>query len=398
MKISILIPDLSCKYGNCLSRAYLFAKILQRRYPVELVGLSLKPEIWPPVAQDQNMPYKLIDISDVSTGQMVKLGRRFRQLAEAIDGDILYASKPLLTTLGVGLWLKRTSQRPVIADLDDWQMGFRRQRYQSLALPKKVKELTQSVGEFYKTSSYVNNYLGEKLLGYADFVTVSNRFLAKKFNGTIVRHAVDTALFSPDNYFPPDTLKEKFGIAADRKVVIFCGTPQSHKGIEDLIQAVALLEKRRDLVLALVGNGDSGYGQKVTKKAQKTLGDRFISFGLQPFDLVPEFLAMSDMVVVPQRDNFSTKGQVPIKVLEAMAMAKPVISTAVSDIPEILQDVGWVVPPENPPQLAATIEDLLDRPEMGQEKAAKAREKCIEHYSWDAVEQVLANLFQKYES
>jgi len=45
-----------------------------------------------------------------------------------------------------------------------------------------------------------------------------------------------------------------------------------------------------------------------------------------------------------------------------MAMAKPIISTNVSDIPEILDGVGWVVEPENPKQLAETIQYAFDHP------------------------------------
>ena len=43
MKISILTPDLS---HNCLGRAYLLAKILQRRYEVEIVGPMFGEGIW----------------------------------------------------------------------------------------------------------------------------------------------------------------------------------------------------------------------------------------------------------------------------------------------------------------------------------------------------------------
>jgi len=43
MKISILTPDLS---QNCLGRAYLLAKILQRHYKVEIIGPMFGEGIW----------------------------------------------------------------------------------------------------------------------------------------------------------------------------------------------------------------------------------------------------------------------------------------------------------------------------------------------------------------
>lgn len=67
-------------------------------------------------------------------------------------------------------------------------------------------------------------------------------------------------------------------------------------------------------------------------------------------------------MVILQRRNFATILQMPAKIFEAMAMAKPIISTNVSNIPEILQDCGWIVEPENPIQLAKTIKYVFDHP------------------------------------
>ena len=50
MKISILSPDLS---HNCLGRAYLLAKVLQRHYKVEIIGPVFRYGIWEPVANDK---------------------------------------------------------------------------------------------------------------------------------------------------------------------------------------------------------------------------------------------------------------------------------------------------------------------------------------------------------
>ena len=87
------------------------------------------------------------------------------------------------------------------------------------------------------------------------------------------------------------------------------------------------------------------------------------------------------------------------KLFDAMAMAKPIISTNVSDIPEILQDCGWIVEPENPEQLAkTTIKYVLDHPVEAKEKGQKAREKCKREYSWDKMENKLVAIFEKYKT
>lgn len=65
-----------------------------------------------------------------------------------------------------------------------------------------------------------------------------------------------------------------------------------------------------------------------------------------------------------------------------MALAKPMIATNVSDIPEILDSCGWIVEPENPRQLAEMIQHVFEHPVEAKEKGLKAREKCKREYSW----------------
>lgn len=54
-----------------------------------------------------------------------------------------------------------------------------------------------------------------------------------------------------------------------------------------------------------------------------------------------------------------------------MAMVKPIIATTVSDILEILDGCGWIVEPENPRQLAKTIQYVFDHPVEVKEKGQK---------------------------
>jgi glycosyltransferase involved in cell wall biosynthesis len=55
------------------------------------------------------------------------------------------------------------------------------------------------------------------------------------------------------------------------------------------------------------------------------------------------------------------------------------------------------VEPENPEQLAEKIQYVLDNPEEAEAMGSKARQKCIEKYSWDAMEEILLKVFEKYE-
>ncbi len=389
MKISILTSDLS---DNCLGRAYLLAKILQRHYEVEIVGPQFREGIWEPVAHDKSITYKTVKISG-----RLKPYWQIGKLINKIDGDVIYVSKPLFSSFGIGLSKKVLKKKPLILDIDDWQLGFRKDDYSRLSRTRRFKHLVSAALYSYNTGSYWNNLLGEKLSRFADEITVSNNFLKEKFGGTIVCHGRDTHAFDPEK-FDRDLIREKYQIERTKKIVMFFGTPRPHKGIEDLIKAVRLI-KDPDITLVIVGvDYKDSYSINLVETAGKRLGkERFLDFGLQPFEKVPEFLALADVVVIPQRKNISASGQIPAKVYDAMAMAKPIVATSVSDLPEILDGCGWIAKPGNPEQLAQKISYIFDNFEEAKKTGLKARQKCIEKYSWDGLEKTLMTIFVKYE-
>jgi len=388
MKISILTPDLS---HNCLGRAYLLAKILQRHYDVEIVGPMFGEGIWEPVENDKSIIYKYVKVYG-----RLKPYWQIGKLIKKIDGDVIYASKPLFSSFGIGILREVLKKKPLILDIDDWQMGFIKESYNRLSVYRRFRFIVSSTLYFYNLGSYWNNLVNEKLIHFADEITVSNNFLKEKYGGIIIWHGRDINNFNPKKY-NKKLLREKYKINVSKKVIMFLGTPREHKGVEILINAVSMI-KNKDIVLFIVGIGDNdNYAKKLTKTAKEMLGDKYEGFGIQPFEKIPEFLAITDVVAIPQKGNFATIGQVPAKVFDAMAMAKPIIATNVSDLPEILDDCGWIVEPENPEKLAEAIQNVLKNPKEAEEIGQKARQKCIEKYSWDAMEEILLKVFKKYE-
>jgi glycosyltransferase involved in cell wall biosynthesis len=139
--------------------------------------------------------------------------------------------------------------------------------------------------------------LMEKLAGLADAVTGSNRFVVDRFNGVLVPHGKDTDFFDPVLY-DRLALRREWGLG-QYKVLMFLGTPHRHKGLEELVTAVRLID-RTDLRLVLVGVGD----YPVFVKQLEELGEKSLIFvGSQPFSSVPKFLSMADLVVIPQQDT-----------------------------------------------------------------------------------------------
>ena len=79
-------------------------------------------------------------------------------------------------------------------------------------------------------------------------------------------------------------------------------------------------------------------------------------------------------------------------------MSKPIVATAVSDIPRVLDGSGWIVEPDSPPALARAIQEVLTDPARAEAVGTAARARCIANSSWDAMETTLTDIFEPLNS
>jgi glycosyltransferase involved in cell wall biosynthesis len=68
-----------------------------------------------------------------------------------------------------------------------------------------------------------------------------------------------------------------------------------------------------------------------------------------------------------------------------MAAGLPVVATRVGGVPELVVDgeTGFLVPPADPPALAAALQRLLDEPQLRARLGAAGRARVEEHFSLD---------------
>jgi glycosyltransferase involved in cell wall biosynthesis len=372
VKISVLAADLS---DNATGRADLLARLLSSRYEVEVVGPRFGAEVWMPAREG------VIAQRSVEAGRYPGFARRIPALLDLVDGDILIASKPRPTSFGLGLLARTRRKRPLVLDIDDWEVGFfsrsgawgRAGRALNLANPNGLPW----------------TWLVEKLVARADAVTVASRFLERRFGGTLLPHVRDTEAWDPARY-DRGAARARLDVG-ERKVVMFLGTPRGHKGVDDLVEAVGSLGP--DVVLALVGvdPARSGAPRWSAPSHVRVIGEI-------PFDDVPCYLVAADVVAVPQRDTTDTVGQVPAKLFDAMALGRPIVSTSVSMIPEILEGCGVVVEPGDVSALAGAIKRLLDNADEAATLGRRARERCEARYSFRVARAILFPLLDQLKS
>ncbi len=371
MKVSILCFDVS---DNALGRAWLLARLLEPIGAVEIVGPRFGAAVWEPVAEES------VPVQSIPGGRFPGFATRLPALARLADGDLIYASKPRLTSAGIGYLARLGRRRPLLLDIDDWEVGFFL-RGGAWGTIGRALNLSNPRGLAW-------TWLMERLRGIADGVTVASRFLEQRFGGVLIPHVRDTDRWAPGRA-EPGSARERLGVEKER-VVMFLGTPRGYKGVEDLADAVGRLG-RPDVILALVGTEPaSATGRALSARLP---GVRLV--GRVPIAQVPAYLEAADVVVVPQRESSDTRGQVPAKIFDAMALGRPIVSTRVSMIPEILEGCGALVAPGDVAALASAIGRLLDRPDEARALGEAARRRAVDRYSFESARRALFPLVER---
>jgi glycosyltransferase involved in cell wall biosynthesis len=371
-KVSLVVSDLA---GGGAIRAFLLGQVLEKlNYQVEVIGFLFGKELYaiPPA----NM--SIISLPGQNYPQFLSVAQK---LLKQLDGDIIYAVKPKPSSFGVSLIKKFTSSRPLILDMDDWEMswyGGDDWKYQPTA-KQLYRDIFKKNGALRFPDHPLYVQWIEKIVSRANAITIDTQFLQQRFGGVYVPNGKDTVMFDPDKY-DPQASREYYNLSQWR-ILMFPGAPRPHKGVEDVLMALEQLNQP-DLRLVIVGGSPyDNYDQQLIEK----WGRWIIKLPKCPVEKMPHVLAAAHIVVVPQRDTLTARAQFPLKLSDGMAMAKPVLSTRVGDIPEIVADTGYLVQPSCPEDIAQQIELIFANLELANERGKRARERCVEKYSVEAM-------------
>jgi glycosyltransferase involved in cell wall biosynthesis len=155
------------------------------------------------------------------------------------------------------------------------------------------------------------------------------------------------------------------GAERDPRLIISIGQLWERKGLRYLVEACGVLRDRgADFRCEIVGDGPLRAELEALIQ-ELDLADRVLLTGPQPFPEVVRRYRRASVFVLPciVTDEGDRDG-IPNVILEAMASRLPVVSTAVSGIPEVIHDgeTGLVVPQRDPAAIADAVQRLAADP------------------------------------
>lgn len=295
-------------------------------------------------------------------GKLLRFRAR-RRLQQKIRDRVRKVSPDVITIHGTEhTFARHTADREIPAML--WMQGVMQVIYKD-SQDKVARTLIAHEQSFFRSLRH--------------FVTAQPHIhsLIRKLNPEAVFHP----LFYPVN-------PEAFNLQAKVPVwdLAFSGTLMERKGVEDLLQALALVNKERPQTTAcLIGPAESDAYLRYLREMADKLGiaaNCNFSGRLKNHSEVLEQVNLARLFVYPSHADTA-----PLSLAEAMALGKPVIAAMVDGIPAMVEHAhtGILVPPREPEVLAREILRLLAAPEEAAKLGKAAREHALLHFDPGAV-------------
>jgi glycosyltransferase involved in cell wall biosynthesis len=191
---------------------------------------------------------------------------------------------------------------------------------------------------------------------------------------------------------PPDKKLKTSG-----KIILgYIGCMDPQDGLDYLLYSLNhLIHKlnRKEIICILIGKGDSFHDLKILSD---TLGlNEYVTFtGYIPDEDMIRYLSSFDICLDPNPSNPLNDHSTWIKVMEYMALGKPIVSFDLKETRYSAKEAAIYVPPNNFEKFAEAIEILMDNPDIRYEKGEKGRKRIEEELNWAIVSKNLIHAYQ----
>ena len=205
---------------------------------------------------------------------------------------------------------------------------------------------------------------------------------------------VDLRLFTPSDR--SQTPGSRQPVRREPGLVMFHGTLSADRGIFELVEAMKLVRTRRpDAHLLLLGGGPSL--PELRSRYRELVASRALTLiGTVSYEAVSAYIETADIGVVPLPLDPKWEPQMPLKLLEYLAMGELVVATNLR-ANQGFGDGVLLVPDNKPASLARGILQALEM--TFDERARRVRDSSgrVAAYSWEHQARIIEDLIEKMQ-
>jgi glycosyltransferase involved in cell wall biosynthesis len=197
-----------------------------------------------------------------------------------------------------------------------------------------------------------------------------------------------------------NVLRAELGFGSSRFLVAYFGSPAPVRGLHTTLRAIErAAQSNPELGMIVLSRRHSDEWRRQAAQLDELicrdgLRDRVkvVDGYLEQEDLI-RYLLASDIVCLPFE---LVPSDVPLSILEAMALGKGVIGTEVACLPELLADGrGFLVPPASVSALTRQIQLLANQPEQAIERGRVGSRYVRDHRTWADMGHVLEQVLDR---
>lgn len=251
-------------------------------------------------------------------------------------------------------------------------------------------------GQKLEQQNIIKRFFRKKIIQNSDIIVTISNYLkdvaiangAPPASMRIIPNGVDDNFFSVVDVRESDELKQKLGIATNKRVIISASRLVHKNGLDTLIRALPLCTTPA-IKLILVGDGKDR--EKLNALARQLgVQENILFVGSVPHDTLPSYLHIADVFA-----RLSRSEGLGSAFLEAMASRVPIVGTPVGGIKDFLKDreTGMECPPNDPVSTARAIDALLQDAILKNHIVAQAYHVVEKKYRWDLIAQQYDHIF-----
>ena len=256
---------------------------------------------------------------------------------------------------------------------------------------------------FVADKNFLFRAIAKWTFSQCSYVTACSQELhdrAKKINPSIHIEIIPWGA-DPDVFKPlkdKNTVRDKYHWPKDEIIISTLGRIVYKKGFDQLLPiAKALSEGKTPFKIVIGGSGP--LEDSLKQKAVDLNVQNIVLFpGRIPWDEVPEFLAASDIFVLPsRRDEAGNLDGLPTVLLEAMACGLPCVASDIGGVSLVIaNDInGEMLPPSDIYATQKALSDLLNNVEMREQLGTRARNSVITTFNWKNVSRQIEDMLNK---
>jgi len=390
-KLRILVYTPTPEFTGGFYRCFFLSKYIATRHDVTLICSNPQP-MWSVKEKIvDKVSFKLLPMQKKLTpfllADFLRLIKNYKEILS--DYDIVHMFVATVPSSGFAVFFAKMLETLHLKDSKlfvDWEDWWGRGGIWS---------------DYPKLFDIMGTFLEEEPIKIANGITVvsdklKDRAISLGVNLKRIFKIPNGANIEAIKLLSKDEARKQLMLADDADILCHIGFTHPI-AFEKMIYAFDEVAKRqKNVLLILVGYLNEQQLSIVNKSENRK---KIVYVGKQPYEKIPLFLAVADVLLLFMRDFVQEDARWPIRLGDYLAGGRPIVATAMAEVSNVINECkcGMLAKPDNAKDFADKINYLIENPTLCKILGRNARKGAEEKYAWGLVAKRLEKAYKNLQ-